>query len=202
MKPTGFLVFFLLELVMVRTVDQTTYRLCQKRWKQTFEKNLCSPSSKRCKKLWRYGLLAKTIHNQNILCSWKKLRYIWKYKSSSESKFYLISTVITTKISVRLIDNSLRVTLVETGSLHDFLGIFSTRDEKYHFHKEGSMRGEIEPTRGEIETHLGNGRWGEEIETNIGKLGNSENSNFHLVILGGTPSRQGLSKSSQQGRVN
>ena len=36
-----------------------------------------------------------------------------------------------------------------------FLGIFSTRGEKYYFHMEGSTQGEIEPMRGEIETDIG-----------------------------------------------
>ena len=55
-----------------------------------------------------------------------------------------------------------------------FLGIFSTRGEKYYF-----MPGEIEPMRGEI-------------ETNIGKLGTRKNSNFFfgwrgplVMIFGG-----------------
>ena len=39
-----------------------------------------------------------------------------------------------------------------------FLGIFSTQDEKYHFHVEGSTRGEI--------------------ETNIRKLGTRKKLNF------------------------
>ena len=38
------------------------------------------------------------------------------------------------------------------------------------------MQGEIEPMRGEIETNLKNGRWGE-IEMNIG-LGNLETWNL------------------------
>ena len=38
-------------------------------------------------------------------------------------------------------------------------GNFSTQDERYYATMEGSMRGEIEPTQGEIEMNLGNGRW-------------------------------------------
>ena len=38
---------------------------------------------------------------------------------------------------------------METGLLHDYFGNFSTRGERYYF-----TRGEIEPTRGEIETNI------------------------------------------------
>ena len=53
---------------------------------------------------------------------------------------------------------------METGLLHDYFGNFSTRGERYYF-----TRAEIEPMQGEI-------------ETNIRKLGNSENS---ISFLGG-----------------
>ena len=49
---------------------------------------------------------------------------------------------------------------METGLFRDFFGNFSTQGEKYYFCMEGSTRGEIEPMWGEIETNLGNGRWG------------------------------------------
>ena len=39
---------------------------------------------------------------------------------------------------------------METGLLHDYFGNFSMRGERYYF-----MRGEIEPTRGEIEKNIG-----------------------------------------------
>ena len=52
-----------------------------------------------------------------------------------------------------------RVTLL-MGLVRDFLGNFSTQGERYHFRLDGSMRGEIEPTGGEIETNLGNRKWG------------------------------------------
>ena len=47
---------------------------------------------------------------------------------------------------------------MESALFHDFLGIFSTRGEKYYFRVEGSTRGVF--------------------ETNIGKLGTQKNSNF------------------------
>ena len=49
------------------------------------------------------------------------------------------------------------------------------QDERYYFCMEGSIQGEIEPTGSEIETNLGNGRWGE-IKMNISK--NSETWNL------------------------
>ena len=55
---------------------------------------------------------------------------------------------------------------MKTGLLHDFFGNFSTRGERYYF-----TRGEIEPMRGEI-------------ETNIGKLGNSEKLKFPFWLEG------------------
>ena len=52
-----------------------------------------------------------------------------------------------------------RVTLLmETGLLHNYFGNFSTRGERYYF-----TRGEIEPTRGEIETNIGEGGGGGEL---------------------------------------
>ena len=39
---------------------------------------------------------------------------------------------------------------METGLLHDYFENFSTRGERYYF-----TSGEIEPTRGEIETNIG-----------------------------------------------
>ena len=56
--------------------------------------------------------------------------------------------------------------LMETGLLHDYFGIFSTRGERCYF-----MQGEIKPTQGEI-------------ETNIGKLGNSEKLKFPFWLEG------------------
>ena len=55
---------------------------------------------------------------------------------------------------------------METGLLHDNFWKFSTRGERYYF-----MRGEIEPTRGEI-------------ETSIGKLRNSEKLKFPFWVEG------------------
>ena len=55
---------------------------------------------------------------------------------------------------------------METGLLHDYFGNFSTRGERYYF-----MRGEIDPTQGEI-------------EMNIGKLGNSEKLKFPFWVKG------------------
>ena len=49
---------------------------------------------------------------------------------------------------------------METGLLHDYFGNFSTRGERYYF-----TRGEIEPTRGEIEMNIGEG----------GELGKTQN---------------------------
>ena len=53
---------------------------------------------------------------------------------------------------------------MEMGLLHDYFGNFSTRGERYYF-----TRGEIEPTRGEI-------------EMNIGKLGNLEKLKFPFWV--------------------
>ena len=50
--------------------------------------------------------------------------------------------------------------LMETGLLHDYFENFSIQGKRYYFHVEGSMRSEIEPMTGKIETNLGNGRWG------------------------------------------
>ena len=49
---------------------------------------------------------------------------------------------------------------MEMGLLYDYSGNFSMQGERYYFHLEGSMQGEIEPMQGEIETNLRNGRWG------------------------------------------
>ena len=57
------------------------------------------------------------------------------------------------------------ILLMETGLLHDYFGNFSMQGENYYFCMEGSMQGETEPMPGEI-------------EMNIGKLRNLENSNF------------------------
>ena len=56
---------------------------------------------------------------------------------------------------------------METGLLHDYFGNFSTRGERYYF-----MPGEIEPTRGEIETNIG-GR-GETPKTQNSYLGGGD----------------------------
>ena len=48
---------------------------------------------------------------------------------------------------------------METGLLHDYFGNFSMRGERYYF-----TRGEIEPTRGEIETNI----------RKLGKLGKTQ----------------------------
>ena len=53
---------------------------------------------------------------------------------------------------------------MEMGLLHDYFGNFSMRGERYYF-----MQGEIKPTRGEI-------------ETNIGKLSNSEKLKFPFWV--------------------
>ena len=45
---------------------------------------------------------------------------------------------------------------MELGLLRDFFGNFSMRGERYYFRMEGSTRGEIEPTQGEIEMNVGN----------------------------------------------
>ena len=66
---------------------------------------------------------------------------------------------------------------METGLLHDFLGIFSTRGEKYYFCMEGSTRDEIEPMRLNIKTNIkinipaGRGRVGK-----MGRLGSGGQS--------------------------
>ena len=55
---------------------------------------------------------------------------------------------------------------METGLLHDYFGNFSMQGERYYF-----MRGEIEPTRGEI-------------EINTRKLRNSEKLKFPFWVEG------------------
>ena len=56
---------------------------------------------------------------------------------------------------------------METGLLHDYFGNFSTQGERYYF-----TQGEIEPTRGEIETNIEGG--GELGKTQIFFLGGGD----------------------------
>ena len=45
---------------------------------------------------------------------------------------------------------------METGLLHDYFGNFSMLGEKYYFHMEGSMQGNIELMQGAIEINIRN----------------------------------------------
>ena len=61
---------------------------------------------------------------------------------------------------------------MEMGFLHDYFGNCSTRGERYYF-----TRGEIEPTRGKIETNIGK----------LGKLRKTQISFSGGGTFGGVP---------------
>ena len=58
---------------------------------------------------------------------------------------------------------------MEMGLLFDYFGIFSTCGEKYYFHVEGSMQGEIEPKQHQIEMNIETNilAWGRGVGTTI-----------------------------------